>query len=57
MHGVVAEIAQEVIVLLQDDNPDPGAGKQEAMKEAGGTAADDTNLGLQNPCHGPTLPG
>jgi hypothetical protein len=31
MHGVAAEIAQEVIVLLQDDDPNPGAGKQEAM--------------------------
>ena len=55
MHGVAAEIAQEVIVLLQDDNPDPCAGKQEAMNEAGGTAAGNTNLGLQNLCHGPTL--
>ena len=53
MHGVAAEVTEEVIVLLQHDNPDPGAGKQQSVNKAGGTATGNTNLGPQNLCHGP----
>jgi hypothetical protein len=55
MHGVAAEVAQEVIVLFQDDNVDPGAGKEEGVNHAGGTATGDTDLGLKNSRHGLTL--
>ena len=55
MHGVAAEIAQKITVLFQDNNPDPGAGKQKSVNHAGGTTTGNTNLGLQNLCHGPTL--
>jgi hypothetical protein len=46
MHRVAAEITQEVAVLLQDDNLNPGAGEQESVNEAGGTATGNTDLGL-----------
>ena len=55
MHGVAAEIAQKISVLFQDNNPDPGAGKQKSVNHAGGTTTGNTNPGLQNLCHGPTL--
>ena len=55
MHGVAAEIAQKITVLFQDNNPDPGAGKQKSVNHTGGTTTGNTNLGLQNLCHGPTL--
>jgi len=51
MHGVAAEIAEEVIVLLQDDNSDPGARKQQSMNKTRGTATGNTNLGSQNLRH------
>lgn len=56
MHGVTAKVTQEVIVLLQDDNPDSGAGEQERVNEAGGAPTGNTNLGLKDFRHGPTLP-
>jgi hypothetical protein len=31
MHRVPAEVAEEVTVLLQNDNPDSGAGKQQSV--------------------------
>ena len=52
MHGVAAEVAQEVVVLLQDNNLDPGAGKQQRVNQAGGTATGNTNLSLEASCHG-----
>jgi hypothetical protein len=55
MHGVAAEIAQEITVLFQNDNLDPGAGKQKGVDQAGGTATGNTDLGLQDLRHGPTL--
>src|SRR5271163_837124 len=55
MHSVAAEVAQEVIVLLQDNNPDPGAGKQQGVNQAGGTATGNADLRLQNSRHGLTL--
>ena len=55
MHGVAAEIAQKITVFFQDNNPDPGAGKEKSVNHAGGTTTGNTNLGLQNLCHGPTL--
>src|ERR1700722_15624754 len=56
MHGVAAEIAQEVTVLFQHNDFDPSAGKQEGVDHAGGTATDNTDLGLQGLRHGLTLP-
>src|SRR5271166_1940399 len=46
MHGVAAEVAQEVVVFLQNHGLDTGAGKQESVNESGGTAAGNTDLGL-----------
>jgi hypothetical protein len=48
MHGVAAKVAQEVVVLLQDNNLDPGAGKQQRVHQAGRTATGNTDLGLHN---------
>ena len=45
MHRVAAEIAQEVGVLLEDDDVDAGARHEEAEHHAGGAAADDRELG------------
>jgi hypothetical protein len=55
MHGIAAEVAQKVIVLFQDNNLDPGTGKQEGMNQPGGTATGDTDLALNNSRHGLTL--
>ena len=55
MHGVTAEIAQEIVVLFQDDDLDPGAGQQQRMNQARGTATGNTDLGLQDLSHEPTL--
>jgi hypothetical protein len=55
MHGVAAEVAQEVIVFLQDDNLNAGTGKQKSVNESGGTAAGYTDLGSQSG-HALTLP-
>ena len=41
MDGVAAEIAQEVVMLLEDDRLDAGAGEQKARHHAGRPAADD----------------
>ena len=41
MHGVAAKIPEEVGVLLQHHDVDPGAPQQIAQHHAGGTAADD----------------
>ena len=51
MHGVAAEVAQEVTVLFQDNNLNPGAGEQKCVNQTGGTAASDTHLGLQKSRH------
>lgn len=56
MHGVAAKVAQEVIVLFQDNNLDAGAGKQQRMDQAGGTTTGDTDLGLNNSRDYLTLP-
>src|SRR5581483_12423929 len=56
MHGVTAEVAQEIVVLFQDDDLDPGAGQQQRMNQARGTATGNTDLGLQDLSHVPTLP-
>ena len=40
VHGVAAEVAQEVGVLLQDGHRDAGAGEQQAQDHPGGAAAD-----------------
>ena len=40
MHGVAAEIAQEIRVLFQHHDLDAGARQQKAQHHAGGTAAD-----------------
>jgi hypothetical protein len=42
-------------VLFQDNNRDPGAGKQKRVNHAGGTAADNTDLSLHDLRHDPTL--
>ncbi len=41
MHGVAAKIPEEVGVLFQHHDVDPGAAQQIAQHHAGGTAADD----------------
>ena len=41
MHGVAAEIAEEVGVLLQHHDVDPGAAQEIAEHHAGRPAADD----------------
>ena len=41
VHGVAAEVAQEVRVLLQHGHVDAGAGEQQAEEHAGRTAACD----------------
>jgi len=53
MHGVAAEIAQEVAVLFQHDDVDPGARHEQAVHHAGGPAADDGELGADAGRHGP----
>src|SRR5439155_13149228 len=44
--GVAAEVAEEVGVLLQDGDVDPGPGQQQPEDHAGGPAADDAARGL-----------
>ena len=41
MHGVAAKIAEEIRVLFQHHDIDPGAPEQIAEHHAGGPAADD----------------
>ena len=55
MHGVAAEVAQEVVVFFQHSNFDPGAGQQQSVNQARGTATGNTDLGSQNSRHDPTL--
>jgi hypothetical protein len=55
VHGVAAEVAQEVVVFLQDDNLDAGAGEQEGVHEPGGTPTGYADLGSQSG-HALTLP-
>jgi hypothetical protein len=43
-------------VLFQDNDLDSGAGQQQSMNQARGTATDNTDLGSQNAGHVPTLP-
>ena len=42
MDGVAAEVAEEVRVLLEHDDLDPGAGQQQPEYRARRTAADQT---------------
>ena len=44
MDGVAAEVAQEVGVLLEDDNPNAGTGEQQAQHHARRPAAGDAAL-------------
>jgi hypothetical protein len=44
MDGVAAEIAQEVLMLLQDGHPHPGAREQKGRDHPGRAAADDAKL-------------
>ena len=46
MHGVAAKIAEEVRVLFQHHDIDPGPTQQIAQHHAGGTAADDAAADL-----------
>ena len=46
VHGVAAEVAQEVSVLLQHHDVDAGAGQQESEHHSGGSAAGDAAAGL-----------
>ena len=46
MHGVAAEIAQEIGVLLKYRHHDPGARQQQAQHHPGRTAADDAAAGM-----------
>lgn len=55
MHGVAAEVAQEVIVFLEDDDLDAGTGEEKSVNESGGTAAGYTDLGSQSG-HALTVP-
>ena len=48
MHGVAAKIAQEVVVLLLDNNLEPGASNLPRVIQAAGTATGYTDLGLHN---------
>ena len=41
MDRVAAEIAQEIAMLFEDDDPDPGAGQQQPQHHAGRTAPGD----------------
>ncbi len=41
MNGVPAEIAQEIGVLFEDQDGDPGAGEQQPQHHAGRTSAGD----------------
>ncbi|KIA60475.1 hypothetical protein FG87_36870 [Nocardia vulneris] len=40
MHGVAAEVAQEVLVFLQHGHFDTGPGQQQSQHHAGGSTAD-----------------
>ncbi|BBY22554.1 hypothetical protein MSTO_27590 [Mycobacterium stomatepiae] len=42
-------------MFFQDDNPNSGAGEQQSVDEARGPATGDTDLGLDNLCHGVLL--
>ena len=46
MHGVAAEVAQEVGVLLHHGDVDAGAGEQQAQHDSRGTAAGDDAGGV-----------
>ena len=51
MHGVAAEIAEEIGMLLQHHDVDPGAAQEISEHHAGGTAADDAAADLHRaPC-------
>src|SRR6201990_3227717 len=51
MHGVAAEVAQEVVVFFQNNDVDSGARQQQRMHEARRTATGNTDLGSQNSGH------
>src|SRR4030081_1098866 len=46
MHGVAAEVTQEVGVLFHHGDVDAAAGEQQAQHDSGGTAAGDDTGGL-----------
>ena len=48
MHGVAAEVAEEVGVLLEDDHLDAGAGEQEAQHDARRSATGDAHIRRQH---------
>ena len=51
MNGVAAKIAQEVLVLLKDDDIDTGARQQHAEHHSGRTATDDRAGRANRFCH------
>ena len=55
VHGVAAEVAQEVAVLFEHRHVDPGAGKEEAGHHPGGAAAGDAACGGVRRCHAARL--
>ena len=57
MHSVAAEVAQKVVVLLQDNNLDSGTGQQQRVNQARRTTTGNTDLGSQDAGHAPTVPG
>jgi hypothetical protein len=48
MDGVAAKVAEEVIVLFQHCDRDPGARQQVTQHDAGGSAADNATGGFQS---------
>ena len=66
VNRIPAKIAQEITMLLEDDNADAGAGEEVTENRARGAAADDTTVGSQQSTvgsrlvavrsHGPSLP-
>ena len=47
MNSIAPEVAQEIGMLLQNQDLDPGPRQQVAQHYPGGTAAGDTTVGLQ----------
>jgi hypothetical protein len=44
VHGVPSEIAEEVLVLFEDENPATSSGKQEPGHHSSGPAANDDQV-------------
>ena len=47
VHGVAAEVAQKVVVLLEHDDVDAGAREQESGDRSRGSAAGDATVSVQ----------